>query len=106
MARYGLSVEALAHTLEAALQGLTVSQVLEGRYAFDLANGVNGELTHHGGVRAVVVGGSEAEREQVNQHLNRALTTGGPEADEARAQAPQSAAADGAASRIGGLFGD
>jgi CzcA family heavy metal efflux pump len=36
MARYGLSIEALAHTLEAALQGLTVSQVLEGRYAFDL----------------------------------------------------------------------
>jgi len=36
MARYGLTIEALAHTLEAALQGLTVSQVLEGRYAFDL----------------------------------------------------------------------
>lgn len=36
MARYGLSVEGMAHTLEAALQGLTVSQVLEGRYAFDL----------------------------------------------------------------------
>ncbi|HBP20932.1 MAG TPA: CusA/CzcA family heavy metal efflux RND transporter, partial [Planctomycetes bacterium] len=36
MARYGLTIEALAHTLEAALQGLAVSQVLEGRYAFDL----------------------------------------------------------------------
>ena len=36
MARYGLTIEPLAHTLEAALQGLTVSRVLEGRYAFDL----------------------------------------------------------------------
>ena len=41
MARYGLTIEALAHTLEAALQGLTVSRVLEGRYAFDLAVRIN-----------------------------------------------------------------
>ncbi len=36
MARYGLTVEPLAHTLEAAVQGLTVSRVLEGPHAFDL----------------------------------------------------------------------
>jgi Cu/Ag efflux pump CusA len=36
MARYGVMVEDVARTLEAALQGVTVSRILEGRYAFDL----------------------------------------------------------------------
>jgi Cu/Ag efflux pump CusA len=36
MARYGVTVDDAAHTLEAALQGVTVSRILEGRYAFDL----------------------------------------------------------------------
>ena len=36
MARYGVTVDDVAHTLEAALQGVTVSRILEGRYAFDL----------------------------------------------------------------------
>jgi CzcA family heavy metal efflux pump len=36
MARHGVTVEEAAHTLEAALQGLTVSRVLEGQQAFSL----------------------------------------------------------------------
>ena len=36
MARYGVMIEDVAHELEAALQGVSVSRVLEGRYAFDL----------------------------------------------------------------------
>jgi CzcA family heavy metal efflux pump len=36
IARHGLRVDDVTHTLEAALQGVTVSRVLEGRNAFDL----------------------------------------------------------------------
>jgi CzcA family heavy metal efflux pump len=36
MARHGLMVDDMAHTLEASLQGVTVSRVLEGQNAFDL----------------------------------------------------------------------
>lgn len=36
MARFGLTAEDVARHLEAAVQGVTVSRVLEGRYAFDL----------------------------------------------------------------------
>jgi CzcA family heavy metal efflux pump len=36
MARFGLSAEDVARHLEAAVQGVTASRVLEGRYAFDL----------------------------------------------------------------------
>ena len=36
MARHGLRVEDVAHALEASLQGLTVSRVLEGRLSHDL----------------------------------------------------------------------
>ena len=36
MARYGLSIERLSHILEASLQGVEVSKILEGRNAFDL----------------------------------------------------------------------
>jgi Cu/Ag efflux pump CusA len=36
LARYALKIEAVARTLEAALQGVTVSRVLEGRNSFDL----------------------------------------------------------------------
>ena len=36
IARYGLRVEDVNHTLEASLQGVTVSRILEGRNSFDL----------------------------------------------------------------------
>ena len=36
LARYGVMIEDMAHTLEAALQGVTVSRVLEGRHAVAL----------------------------------------------------------------------
>jgi Cu/Ag efflux pump CusA len=36
LARYGVMIKDVAHQLEAALQGVTASRVLEGRYAFDL----------------------------------------------------------------------
>jgi CzcA family heavy metal efflux pump len=36
LARHGLRVEEVSHTLEAGLQGLTVSRILEGQNAFDL----------------------------------------------------------------------
>ncbi len=36
LARHGVPVERVAHTLEAALQGVSVTRVLEGRNAFDL----------------------------------------------------------------------
>ena len=36
LARHGVMIEDVAHTLESALQGLTVSRVLEGPHAFDL----------------------------------------------------------------------
>jgi CzcA family heavy metal efflux pump len=36
MARYGLLVRDVAHALEASLQGVTVSRILEGRNSFDL----------------------------------------------------------------------
>src|SRR5215470_8289412 len=36
LARYGVMIEEVAHTLEAALQGVTVSRVLEGRQAVAL----------------------------------------------------------------------
>jgi Cu/Ag efflux pump CusA len=36
MARYGVMIEDVSHTLEAALQGVAVTRVLEGRHAFDL----------------------------------------------------------------------
>jgi Cu/Ag efflux pump CusA len=36
MAQHGVMVEDAAHTLEAAMQGVTVSRVLEGQQAFDL----------------------------------------------------------------------
>jgi CzcA family heavy metal efflux pump len=36
MAQHGVTVEEAAHTLEAALQGLTVSRILEGQQAFSL----------------------------------------------------------------------
>ncbi len=36
VARHGLRIEDVSHTLEAALQGVTVSRILEGRNAFDL----------------------------------------------------------------------
>lgn len=36
MARFGLTAEDVARHLEAGVQGVTVSRVLEGRYAFDL----------------------------------------------------------------------
>jgi Cu/Ag efflux pump CusA len=36
LARHGLTVQDAAHSLEAALQGITVSRVLEGRNSFDL----------------------------------------------------------------------
>ncbi len=44
LSRHGLSVEQVAHTLEAAFQGLAVSRVLEGRQSFDLVLRV-GDLT-------------------------------------------------------------
>lgn len=37
IARFGLTIENVAHTLEAAIQGLAVTRILEGRYSFDLA---------------------------------------------------------------------
>jgi Cu/Ag efflux pump CusA len=36
LARYGVVIKDVAHQLEAALQGVTASRVLEGRHAFDL----------------------------------------------------------------------
>jgi CzcA family heavy metal efflux pump len=36
MARYGVMIADVSHELEAALQGVAVSRVLEGRYSFDL----------------------------------------------------------------------
>lgn len=42
IARYGLTVETVSHTLEAALNGLVVTRVLDGRYAFDLALRIEG----------------------------------------------------------------
>lgn len=42
MARHGVKVEDLGHMLEAGLQGVTVSQILEGRNAFDLVVRVEG----------------------------------------------------------------
>ena len=36
LARYGVMIKDVAHQLEAALQGVTASRVLEGRHAFDL----------------------------------------------------------------------
>jgi CzcA family heavy metal efflux pump len=36
MARYGVMIEEVSHALEAALQGVSVSRILEGRHAFDL----------------------------------------------------------------------
>ena len=53
MARYGVMVDDVAHTLEAAPQGVTVSRILEGRYGFDLvvrqaeAEGWNPETLGH-----------------------------------------------------------
>ena len=36
LAQHGVMIKDVAHTLEAALQGLTVSRILEGQHAFDL----------------------------------------------------------------------
>ena len=43
MARLGLSGKEVAHYLESAVQGVAVSRVLEGRYAFDLVVRLAGE---------------------------------------------------------------
>ena len=45
LARYGVMIADAAHTLEAALQGLTVSRVLEGRHAFALVVRLVGDAT-------------------------------------------------------------
>lgn len=37
IAQYGLTIENVAHTLEAAIQGLAVTRILEGRYSFEVA---------------------------------------------------------------------
>jgi CzcA family heavy metal efflux pump len=42
MARFGLRVRDVAHALEASLQGLTVSRILEGRNSFDMVLRVAG----------------------------------------------------------------
>ena len=54
MARHGLRVEDVAHGLEASLQGLAVSRVLEGRTSYDLVLRVEG--TGGGGWRSDTLG--------------------------------------------------
>ena len=43
MARHGLMMEEVTHTLEAAVQGHSVTRVLEGRNSFDVVLRINGE---------------------------------------------------------------
>lgn len=37
IAKYGLTIEHVSHTLECAIQGLPVTRILDGQYSFDLA---------------------------------------------------------------------
>jgi hypothetical protein len=75
----------------------------DGRYAFDLNGGVNGELSHHEGVRAVVVASTPEAREQIERQLDRALALGERAATRAAPAAPEEAT-NGASRTLNGLF--
>lgn len=79
------------------------SQTGDGRYTFELESGVNGELIHANGVRAVVIAGAPEKRDGANGHLARALATGTARAPTA-SKLPVADAADGAAKALSNLF--
>ena len=82
IARHGLTIGDVAHTLEAALQGVTVSRVLEGRNAFDLVARLSDGASWTPETMATLLVDTPGGAKIPLQRLAQVTETTGPEPDQ------------------------